>query len=75
MITTGIALVFILKRKVQEHRQWMTRSFAVRELVLGVEMLFTQADNGVRLGECSSFLTAATRTKFFGPKDQEANRR
>ena len=29
MITTGIALVFILKDKVQEHRQWMTRSFAV----------------------------------------------
>jgi uncharacterized membrane protein len=29
MITTGIALVFILQGKVQEHRQWMTRSFAV----------------------------------------------
>lgn len=29
MITTGIALVFILKGKVLEHRQWMTRSFAV----------------------------------------------
>lgn len=29
MITTGIAMVFILKGKVQEHRQWMTRSFAV----------------------------------------------
>jgi uncharacterized membrane protein len=29
MITTGIALVFVLKGKVQEHRQWMTRSFAV----------------------------------------------
>jgi uncharacterized membrane protein len=29
MTTTGIALVFILKGKVQEHRQWMTRSFAV----------------------------------------------
>src|SRR5258707_2863942 len=28
-ITTGIAMVFILKGKVQEHRQWMTRSFAV----------------------------------------------
>jgi uncharacterized membrane protein len=27
--TTGIAIVFILKGKVQEHRQWMTRSFAV----------------------------------------------
>jgi uncharacterized membrane protein len=29
MVTTGIAIVFILKGKVQEHRQWMTRSFAV----------------------------------------------
>jgi uncharacterized membrane protein YozB (DUF420 family) len=29
MVTTGIAVVFILKGKVQEHQQWMTRSFAV----------------------------------------------
>jgi hypothetical protein len=29
MTTTGIAMVFILKGKVQEDRQWMTRSFAV----------------------------------------------
>lgn len=29
MTTTGIAMVFILKGKVQEHRRWMTRSFAV----------------------------------------------
>ena len=29
MATTGIALVFIRKGKVQEHQQWMTRSFAV----------------------------------------------
>ena len=29
MTTTGIAMVFILKGKVLEHRQWMTRSFAV----------------------------------------------
>lgn len=27
--TTAIAMVFILKGRVQEHRQWMTRSFAV----------------------------------------------
>ncbi len=27
--TTGIALVFIRQGRVQEHRQWMTRSFAV----------------------------------------------
>jgi uncharacterized membrane protein len=29
MTTTGIALSFICNGKVQEHRQWMTRSFAV----------------------------------------------
>ena len=29
MITTGTAMFFILKGKVQGHRQWMTRSFAV----------------------------------------------
>jgi uncharacterized membrane protein len=29
IVTTGIAMAFILKGKVQEHRQWMTRSFAV----------------------------------------------
>jgi uncharacterized membrane protein len=29
MTTTGIAMAFIRKGKVHEHRQWMTRSFAV----------------------------------------------
>jgi uncharacterized membrane protein len=29
MTTTGIALAFILNGKVQQHRQWMVRSFAV----------------------------------------------
>ena len=29
MATTSIAMIFILKGKVQEHQQWMTRSFAV----------------------------------------------
>jgi uncharacterized membrane protein len=29
MITTGIAFAFILNGKVEQHRQWMTRSFAV----------------------------------------------
>ena len=39
MITTGIALVFILKGKVQEHRQWMTRSFAVALVFLEVRAI------------------------------------
>ena len=29
MTTTAIALYFILNRKIQQHRQWMTRSYAV----------------------------------------------
>src|SRR5260370_15001507 len=29
LTTTGIAMIFILKGKVPEHRQWMTRTFAV----------------------------------------------
>jgi uncharacterized membrane protein len=29
MLTTGIAFAFILRGKVQQHRAWMTRSFAV----------------------------------------------
>ena len=29
MLTTGIAFALILQRKVQQHRQWMTRSFFV----------------------------------------------
>jgi uncharacterized membrane protein len=33
MITTGIALAFILKGKVQQHRQWMTRSFGSGPLI------------------------------------------
>jgi uncharacterized membrane protein len=39
MITTGIALVFILKGKVQEHRRWMTRSFAVALVFLEARVI------------------------------------
>jgi uncharacterized membrane protein len=39
MTTTGIAMVFILKGKVQEHRQWMTRSFAVAVVFLEVRVV------------------------------------
>ncbi len=39
MITTGIAMAFILKGKVQEHRQWMTRSFAVALVFLEVRVI------------------------------------
>ena len=39
MITTLIALVFILKGKVQQHRQWMTRSFAVALVFVEVRVI------------------------------------
>ena len=39
MITTGIAMAFILNGKVQQHRQWMTRSFAVALVFLEVRVV------------------------------------
>jgi uncharacterized membrane protein len=39
MTTTGIALIFILKGKVQAHRQWMSRSFAVALVFLEVRVI------------------------------------
>jgi uncharacterized membrane protein len=33
MVTTAIALAFILNGKVQQHRQWMTRSFGTGPLI------------------------------------------
>jgi uncharacterized membrane protein len=39
MLTTGIALAFILNGKVQQHRQWMTRSFAVALVFLEVRVI------------------------------------
>ena len=39
MLTTAIAIYFILKGKVQLHRQWMTRSFAVAIVFLEVRFI------------------------------------
>jgi uncharacterized membrane protein len=39
MITAGIAFAFILQGKVQQHRQWMTRSFAVALIFLEVRVI------------------------------------
>jgi uncharacterized membrane protein len=39
MLTTGIAFAFILNGKVQPHRQWMTRSFAVALVFLEVRVV------------------------------------
>src|ERR1700745_415970 len=45
--TTGIALAFILAGKVQQHRQWMVRSFAVALVFLEVRVIggLTGLDN------------------------------
>ena len=39
MLTTAIAFTFILNGKVQQHRQWMTRSFAVALVFLEVRVV------------------------------------
>jgi uncharacterized membrane protein len=39
MLTTGIAFAFILNGRVQQHRQWMTRSFAVAIVFLEVRVV------------------------------------
>jgi uncharacterized membrane protein len=39
MLTTAIAMFFILRGKVQQHRQWMTRSFAVAIVFLEVRVV------------------------------------
>jgi uncharacterized membrane protein len=39
MTTTGIAFAFILRGRVQQHRQWMTRSFAVALVFLEVRVI------------------------------------
>jgi uncharacterized membrane protein len=39
MVTTLIAFAFILNGKVQQHRQWMTRSFAVALIFLEVRVI------------------------------------
>jgi uncharacterized membrane protein len=39
MSTTSIALFFILNRKIQQHRQWMTRSYAVALVFFEVRVI------------------------------------
>jgi uncharacterized membrane protein len=39
MLTTAIALFFILRGNVQQHRQWMTRSYAVALVFLEVRVI------------------------------------
>ncbi len=39
ILTTAVAMFFILNRKVQQHRQWMTRSYAVAIVFLEVRVV------------------------------------
>lgn len=39
VLTTSIALFFILSRKVQQHRQWMTRSYSVALVFFEVRLV------------------------------------
>ena len=39
MLTTAIAFWFALRRKIQQHRQWMTRSYAVALVFLEVRVI------------------------------------
>lgn len=39
MLTTGIALFFVLRGNIQQHRQWMTRSYAVALVFLEVRVI------------------------------------
>ena len=39
MLTTAVALFFILRGNIQQHRQWMTRSYAVALVFLEVRLI------------------------------------
>ncbi len=39
MLTTAIALFFVLRGNIQQHRQWMTRSYAVALVFLEVRVI------------------------------------
>jgi hypothetical protein len=80
MLTTAIAIYFILKGKVQLHRQWMTRSFAVAIVFLevrvalgvaGLEKLGDSVDETV-VWMCAPFLffsrTSSYNGRIFGAR-------
>jgi uncharacterized membrane protein len=53
MCTTGIALYFILRRRIQQHRMWMTRSYAVALVFFEVRLVsgLMGLDDDVAAGE------------------------
>ncbi|HEY6371294.1 MAG TPA: DUF2306 domain-containing protein [Candidatus Sulfotelmatobacter sp.] len=87
MTTTGIARVFILKGRVQEHRQWMPRSFVVALVFLegrviggvtGWENLGTQANETI-VWACLAFSILSAdlvlQWQQLGPSPSVARRR
>jgi len=50
MLTTGVALWFVLRGKIPQHRQWMTRSYAVALVFVEVRLIggLTGWDNNVK---------------------------
>ena len=61
MLTTSIALVFILKGKVQQHRQWMTRSFAVALVFLEVRVILGVSAGGTGALACAIMIRRAVK--------------
>ncbi len=53
MLTTAIALWFVLRHKIQQHRQWMTRSYAVALVFLEVRLIggLTGLDQNIKATE------------------------
>jgi uncharacterized membrane protein len=53
MLTTAIALFFVLRGNIQQHRQWMTRSYAVALVFLEVRVIsgLTGLDGNDKAGE------------------------
>lgn len=60
--TTGTALYFILNRKIQQHRQWMTRSYAVALVFFEVRLIsgvLGLDDSGDAVGETIVWICVA----------------
>jgi uncharacterized membrane protein len=62
LLTTSIALYFVLRRKFQQHRQWMTRSYAVALVFFEVRVisgLLGLDDSGIATSETIVWICVA----------------
>jgi uncharacterized membrane protein len=66
ILTTSVAMVFILRGKVQQHRQWMTRSYAVAIVFLEVRVVsgVLGFDDNVAAGETIVWMCVAFSLLF-----------